>query len=270
MLKQRIITAIILIPLFLLFLFYASPVWFCIISALITLGGAWEWSNLMGVRSMLGRCIYLGLMILAFAWALVIPITSVFVIAGLWWLVATFLVVIYPRASALWGKSVFVCGLMGIFVLLPCWASLNYIRNLTNGIYALLFLFILIWGADSIAYFVGRKWGVTKLIPQVSPGKSRQGLYGALVSSVFIALIALWWCEMPYAAWLPVVILSLLTVIFSVVGDLFESMMKRQVGIKDSGKLLPGHGGLLDRIDSLTAAAPIFALGCVILGIYLA
>lgn len=268
MLKQRVITAVILIPLFLLFLFYATPVWFCVISALISLGGAWEWSNLMNIRSILGRCIYLGLIVLAFAWALVIPITYVFVIASVWWLVAAFLVLIYPRASAKWGKGVFLRGLMGIFVLLPCWAALNYIRNLTNGIDALLFLFVLIWGADTVAYFVGKKWGVTKLIPQVSPGKSRQGFYGALVSSVFIALITLWLCQMSYAIWLPVIILALITVMFSVIGDLFESMMKRQVGLKDSGKLLPGHGGLLDRIDSLTAASPIFALGCVILGMY--
>lgn len=265
MLKQRIITAIILVPLFLAFLFYTTPPWFCVISALIALGGAWEWTNLMAIRTLLGRFAYLTLMILIFVWANFIPFNTIFIIACVWWIIALIFILIYPRASGWWGNSFYLRGLMGVFVLMPCWAALNYIRKVNNGIYLLLFLFVLIWGADTVAYFVGKKWGKTKLIPLVSPGKSRQGMWGALISSIVIAGLVLWWNQIPSAMWLPVIVLSLLTVIFSIVGDLFESMMKRQVGIKDSGKLLPGHGGLLDRIDSLTAAAPIFALGIAML-----
>jgi phosphatidate cytidylyltransferase len=150
--------------------------------------------------------------------------------------------------------------LMGFLVLIPCWAALNYLRSLHDGIYTLLFLFALIWGADSAAYFVGRKWGKHKLAPQVSPGKSWQGLCGALVCALFIAAIAGWLSETPIQLWWRGAVIAVVTVLFSVMGDLFESMIKRQAGVKDSGQLLPGHGGLLDRIDSLTAAAPIFVL----------
>jgi phosphatidate cytidylyltransferase len=265
MLKQRIITAVILVPLFLAFLFYTTPRGFYFISALIALGGAWEWTNLMGIHTLLGRFAYLTLMILIFVWASFISLNTIFIIAFIWWIIAIVFIFMYPRASRWWGNGLYLRGLMGVFVLMPCWAALNYIRNENEGIYLLLFLFVLIWGADSIAYFVGKKWGKTKLIPLVSPGKSIQGMWGALISSIVIASLILWWNQIPYPKWLYVIALSLATVVFSIVGDLFESMMKRQVGIKDSGKLLPGHGGLLDRIDSLTAAAPIFALGITVL-----
>jgi phosphatidate cytidylyltransferase len=158
---------------------------------------------------------------------------------------------------------------MGAFVLVPCWASINYIRNQDEGPLGLLFLFVLIWGADSAAYFVGKKWGTKRLAPYVSPGKSWQGLMGALLVSTLIVLTTLWLCNVPFPIWPWAIVLSLVTVLFSIVGDLFESMIKRQAKVKDSGKLLPGHGGVLDRIDSLTAAAPIFVLGALLLGPYL-
>lgn len=268
MLKQRIITALILIPLTLLVLFYMPPMAFCFLTAFITLGAAWEWSTLMEIKKPGWRWFYLLITALFFVSVLFIPVLYIFILASIWWCFALLLVVLYPRLSGCWSRHPFFRGVMGVLVLVPCWAAINYIRNQSDGVYALLFLFVLIWGADSAAYFTGKKWGTIKLAPTVSPGKSVQGLVGALVFSTLLALIILFLLQIPLQSWAWCLALSLVTVIFSVIGDLFESMLKRQAGLKDSGRLLPGHGGLLDRIDSLTAAAPIFVFGSLVLGMY--
>lgn len=265
MLKYRIITALVLIPLTLLVLFYLPPLPFVLLMSFITLGAAWEWTNLMGLKRRAGRFLYLLIIILAFVAALFLRIEVIFTGAFIWWLIATLLVLLYPRAKFLWARGYWIRGLMGILVLVPCWAAVNFIRHADNGNLKLLFLFVLIWGADSAAYFVGRKWGKTKLAPQVSPGKSVQGAIGAFIFTVIIVLIALLAFNVPRDIWFGAYVVSLVTVLFSIIGDLFESMLKREVGVKDSGRLLPGHGGLLDRIDSLTAAAPIFVLGAMML-----
>ncbi len=148
---------------------------------------------------------------------------------------------------------------MGLMVLIPCWLAINFIRNIPeSGIYILLYLFVLIWGADSGAYFAGKLWGKTKIAPKVSPGKTWEGLGGALIVTLIITLGTLYGVHTPYRLWAFVCLITVVTILFSVAGDLFESMLKRNAGLKDSGRLLPGHGGILDRIDSLTAAAPVF------------
>jgi phosphatidate cytidylyltransferase len=275
MLKKRILTACLLIPITVAALFYLTPPWFMIVITLILLGGAWEWSNFMSLKRIPARLLFVFLVLFAFMDVIYVSFilhdqvqsAMPFLIPGaIWWFLATLMVLFYPRGCSWWNKSVLLRGLMGLMVLVPCWISLNFIRNQYNGTYTLLFLFILIWGADSAAYFVGKKWGKTKLAPDVSPGKSVQGLIGALLFSVVAAVIVLWTSHAALRIWPWVILLSLVTIVFSVVGDLFESMLKRQAGLKDSGQLLPGHGGLLDRIDSLTAAAPIFALGLLLLG----
>lgn len=267
MLKQRIITALILIPIVLALLFYLPTPLFCLLAAIIFLGGAWEWTNLMELKSIITRVIYLVLMALMFVVsAIFIPIQAILGIGCLWWLVATVFISVYPRCSSCWSKHVIWRGLIGFLVLVPSWAALCFMHSQEDGVYAILYLFILIWGADSAAYFVGKKWGKTKLAPLVSPGKSIQGAIGALVFTILIAIVTIIVCGVPNNIWPWAILLSVLTVIFSIIGDLTESMLKRQVGLKDSGRLLPGHGGLLDRIDSLTAAAPIFAFGVILLG----
>jgi phosphatidate cytidylyltransferase len=266
---KRLITAIILIPLTIIGLFYLTPPWFCILTGLLSLAAALEWTNLMGVKSIYGRAFYLLIAAIIFTWILFISVQKVFLAAFIWWIIAAILVMTYPKSNKWWNKGVVARGMMGLFVIAPCWAALNFMRNQNDGILAILFLFVLIWGADSAAYFTGKKWGKTKLAALVSPGKSTQGCYGALIFSALITLLVLWLGGIPRAIWSFALILSLVTVIFSILGDLFESMMKREVGLKDSGRLLPGHGGLLDRIDSLTAAAPIFVLGGLVLGLYL-
>lgn len=260
MLKKRVITAAILIPLFVLFLLKASNITFLLLTAVFVMLGGWEWSRLMGLTHKGLRICYLFLLFICLRAALSLYIPDVLVIVAAFWCVAFVLVALYPKGTNLWADSRAIRGLMGIMVLVPAWIAINFIRLNLNGPQVLLYLCVLIWGADSGAFFAGKQWGKNKLAPAVSPGKTREGLWGALATTFVIAIIGYEFAIFPMIGLLPIIIVSLVTVLFSVLGDLFESMMKRNVGLKDSGILVPGHGGLLDRIDSLTAAAPIFAL----------
>ncbi len=151
---------------------------------------------------------------------------------------------------------------MGVATLIPWVLVINFIRNIpNNGIFVLMYLIILIAAADAAAYFSGRLFGKIPLAPKASPGKTLEGLVGALIVTSVITLVALYWAEVSYKISFFVCIIAMITVLFSVLGDLFESILKRNVGLKDSGWLLPGQGGILDRIDSLTAAAPAFLFG---------
>jgi phosphatidate cytidylyltransferase len=266
MLKYRVLTALILIPIFIALVLKLSPIAFCIFTGAMILWGAWEWSALMGLQKKSARFLYVFSVLALLVGTFELPLMQILYVAFVWWLVALVLVLIYPKTSAKWGKNWVITSLMGFLVLIPCWLAINYIRNAPDGISMLLYVFILIWGADTGAYFAGRKWGKNKLAPAVSPGKTWEGLTGALVTTLFIAAGALFLAKVPYKEWFIGMTLAVITVLFSVLGDLFESMLKRNTGLKDSGTLLPGHGGLLDRIDSLTAAAPIFALGATQIG----
>lgn len=263
MLKFRILTAVILIPLFLLLLFKLPPTWFALLTGAVVLWSGWEWSALMGIKKTWKKCIYPVILFCVLYISLKLYIPNVIIASLIWWLLSLVLIVLYPKASDTWGQSYLVRGLMGFMVLIPCWLAVNFIRNIQdNGIEILLFLFILIWGADISAYFAGRWWGKHKLAPSVSPGKTWQGLIGAVVTTLVITLAVLFKIDdKPSLLWVGFCLVTVLTVLFSVVGDLFESMLKRKVNLKDSGHLLPGHGGILDRIDSLTAAAPVFLCG---------
>lgn len=154
----------------------------------------------------------------------------------------------------------------GLLVLIPAWTGLVWIHQLDRGPYLVLSLLILIWIADSSAYFAGRRWGRHKLAPAVSPGKTREGAYGALAGGLCWGVTLAFWYAPTGGLGIGLVLLCLVTVLASIIGDLYESLIKRERGLKDSGALLPGHGGILDRIDSLTAAAPVFALGLYVLG----
>lgn len=260
MLRTRVITAAILIPLFILFVLKASSVTFLLLTAGFVLLGAWEWSRFVGLTHKGLRICYLFLLFLCLRVALSLYVPDVLIVVAIFWCIAFVLVALYPAGIKVWANSRAVRGVMGVLVLVPAWVALNFIRLNLNGPELLLYLCALIWCADSGAYFAGKKWGKNKLAPAVSPGKTREGLYGALATTFVIAIIGYELAIFPMLGLLPIVLVSIITVLFSVLGDLFESMMKRNVGLKDSGILIPGHGGLLDRIDSLTAAAPIFAL----------
>lgn len=262
MLKQRVITAIVLSVLVLSAVIWA-PVWlFSLLVALATLYGVWEWSNFcrFGLR---GRVIYVvvaAALILLLEWfATSAMISQVMLVAGVFWLLALTMVLRYPEGVR-WKAStpkLFI----GFFVLIPAWLALSEIKSLGHGESLILLLLFLVWGADTGAYFSGKALGKHKLMPKVSPGKTLEGLAGGLLTCVAIALLYAFFRELSLTATVFLVLLAVITAMASVLGDLFESMFKRERGIKDSGTLLPGHGGILDRIDSLTAAAPVFLLG---------
>ncbi len=193
---------------------------------------------------------------------------AILLAGALWWLTALFLVVRYPAATGAW-SSVAARSLIGIFVLVPAWTGLLVLKSGPDSNYLILLLFILIWGADIGAYFAGRAFGLAKLAPRVSPGKSWAGFYGGLFSAMVIAVIASWVFGKPDLVsprGLAFLLGCAFVVMVSVLGDLAESMFKRHRGVKDSSNLLPGHGGFLDRIDSLLSAGPVFALFILVYG----
>lgn len=177
------------------------------------------------------------------------------------WLLSIYWVKSYPEYDAWYNPNLSFIG----FILIS--AAVTAIFSVWNSSpWWLMYLFLLVWGADSGAYFVGRKLGKKKLAPNVSPNKSVEGLYGGVFTAMLIVIVVeVAYLDLTLAQHILFLILSLITVFSSVLGDLFESMIKRRAGIKDSGRVLPGHGGVLDRIDSLLAAAPIFAAGMYVL-----
>ncbi len=263
--RKRLITAGILIVGLLLLILKASPRVFGMVTLFITAAAAFEWAGLATIQSLPGKLAYVLFLLLIAGGALWLPIWHVMLGVGGWWLLATLAVLIYPRGTSLWGRGKTVRAALGVLTLVPCWVALNALR-ISNGPESVLFLFVLVAAADSGAWFVGKRWGTYKMLPLVSPGKTWQGFLGALLAGLIVVAAALSLSHTPQRLWLGATVLSLITLIFAVIGDLFESMLKRQAGVKDSGSVLPGHGGVLDRIDSITAAAPVFVLGAMWLG----
>ena len=263
MLKQRIITALVLAPLALFGVFGLPLHSFLYLMDFVVLVAAWEWANLAGYQSNKARALYV--LSVAVIVALMhtmyssLSVGIVLPLAVLAWLVALYWVVRFPQVSMWNSRS--VRGVIGFVVILPCWIAFVTLKALPSGELLILLLFLLVWGADVGAYFSGKRFGRTKLAPSVSPGKTREGLYGGLLACLVVSIVFAFLNGLtPYQS-VMLVVLSLVTGLISVLGDLFESMLKRHRGIKDSSQLLPGHGGVLDRIDSLTAASPLFVLG---------
>ena len=229
--------------------------------------GAWEWANLARYVGWQRYLYALTIALLLIAVSFLIEISSswalaILLIAALWWVLALILVIDYPRSQRYW-SSRWVLTLLGPIMLVPGYVGLMQLKQTNDSHFLILLLFFLIWGADIGAYFSGLRWGDKKLAPAVSPGKSWAGFYGGVTLATLIAIAMCLWLGKPVmlsAAGLVFVLGCILVILFSVLGDLTESMFKRQRGIKDSSQLLPGHGGVLDRVDSLLAGAPIFAL----------
>ncbi|HSC14856.1 MAG TPA: phosphatidate cytidylyltransferase [Gammaproteobacteria bacterium] len=237
-------------------LFAPSPVTAAVLG-ILWLAGVWEWGAFAKLPAA-GRAGYTVLFAAAMAvgwlWLGDQGLGVLLVAALAWWLFALVLVVRYPRTFS----STFVA-LAGIVVLLPSWTLLVRLHgNVALGAKLAFTLLLIVWAADVGAYAFGRLLGRTKLAPAVSPGKTWEGVTGGLVTAGLAAALAAPWLELPAVRLVP---LAVATALISVLGDLTQSMFKRNVGLKDSGKLLPGHGGVLDRIDSLTAAVPAFVVG---------
>ena len=263
MLKQRIITAVIFGTIIVLAVFKLPNHLLAVIFALITLLGAWEWANLIGIPHLIWKIIYVVFVgaLLAATWIFAEPyhVRKILLVAGLWWAGVVLMLAVYEPNWLQTDWLQIVLGFSGFIVLVPAWLALTILHK--QGPIMLMFVLALVWVADIAAYFVGKRFGKNKLAPELSPGKSREGLWGALVASLILAVLGMRIFELDKSLWIYFGCLCLATALISVVGDLYESLLKRMAGVKDSGKILPGHGGVLDRIDSLTAAAPGFALG---------
>lgn len=282
MLKERVFSAVIMIAVALSALFFLSPLPFTLALTAVVVIGFWEWAQFAGFKRPIARAIvaFISIALLLFpimansdyiraARFLTDATTPLLFVGCLWWLFALYLVITYPASARFWDKSVSAKFIFGFVTLIPFLIGTlalrfnNYAADEYQGTYLLLYVFLLVWGADSGAYFAGRAFGKHKLAPNVSPAKSWEGVFGGLLTSGIIATLFLqlspenvFGRELNTGAFIA---LSVATVAISVLGDLAESMFKRQAGIKDSSQLIPGHGGVLDRIDSLTAAVPFFA-----------
>ena len=265
MLKQRILTALVLAPLALAGVFLLPPGGFAVFMGLVIVLGGWEWANLSGFEQPVIR-IGFGLLIgLTCFLVAALPAVLVLGVAVCWWLVAFMLVRGYP-GSARFCRNKILRLMMGFVTLVPAWFGMVQLKNFDHGNILILVVLVMVWAADCGAYFAGRAFGKSRLAPNVSPKKTLEGVVGGILLALFISAgIALWY-DFSFARGLGLMVLTVVTVLVSVLGDLWESVLKRERGIKDSSNLLPGHGGILDRVDSLTAAVPVFTLALVVSG----
>ncbi len=265
-LAKRVVTGGILAAVVAVATLALPGLWFSVLIAAFVLVAAWEWSGMVGWSSPGRRFAYSAaslLVLLGTGWLLGSePGTwAVLLVALVWWLVALAWVVRFQQGlSVLALDSPLVRLVTGWLILAPTWGALVRLHSVDeSGPWMVLYLVFLIATADSAAYFVGRRLGKRRLAPNVSPGKSLEGVAGGFLAVTILAITVSWLADFP--APLGFVVLSLITASVSILGDLTESVIKRRAGLKDSGSIIPGHGGILDRIDSITAAAPIFVLG---------
>ena len=272
MLKQRLITAAILIPLVVLGILMLQTQTLQWLVALVSALAAWEWFGIIGIHDMTRRLIWLsGLCLLATLSITDLPVWFVLSIAAILWLAAAVMILKYGhqglpnQLASLFRHPGF--GVASAVILLALfWATTIVLHQTALGPQQLLYVLVSVWLADTGGYFAGKKWGKTPLAKAVSPNKTWQGVWGALSLTGIWAIIAFAMGLGGSLSLLTWLLLTLFTVAISIVGDLFESLFKRSYNIKDSGNLLPGHGGILDRIDSLIAAVPIFVAGLFLTG----
>ncbi len=279
MLKLRILTALVLGPLIIWSVLSFSHPAIAIEMAAILCLAAWEWARLAGIKNQIGRIGYaVFIAVIIAAITLLIHLDSSYLLPGLYltgifWLIALVLVINSNRTKIKTLNKIsfpVIAGslLFGVGILAGSFLSIVAVhRDVKYGAYYILALLILIWVADTAAYFSGKAFGKHKLAVNVSPGKSWEGVIGGMIGTVIAAYILTFYLNIESDNIMNFILVAVLTVSFSIVGDLTESLFKRRVGIKDSSRILPGHGGILDRIDSLTAAAPIFILGLILLGV---
>jgi phosphatidate cytidylyltransferase len=257
--RQRVISALFIALLLIGAVLLLPAFWSAVALSVVLLAATWEWSGFLGREKVMARAIFLCVTV---------------VLCGVWWCftgssaslrLALWFALLFWSLALLWvffrphwvnGAVVAVAGVLALSL---AWLALARMRlDLDQGGRAVMYGLLIVWLADSGAYFAGRALGVRKLAPAVSPGKTWAGLWGGLLACALLAVLTAQVAEIPLQALLPV---TLVAGFFSVVGDLTESLCKRFAGLKDSGSLIPGHGGVLDRFDSLLAAAPLLMLG---------
>ena len=254
MLKERVITALIAVAVLLLVLFVLPQAAAQVVVALLILAGAWEWSGFLGARSTAmrsGYVVFIAVLMGLATWVAPQIDAPLFQVAVVWWLCALVWTLFYPTpipAAVRW--------IAGVLVLLPLYKALVVLYVASPAV--LLGALLIVWAADTGAFVAGKLFGRVKLAPKISPGKTWEGVIGGLLTVAVLAVAGAWLFDGRVGVLVP---FCLAVACASVVGDLTVSMFKRTSGLKDSGSIFPGHGGILDRVDSVAAAAPLFALG---------
>ena len=273
--RTRVIAAAVMLPVAVCAVLFLPSNMLAAAIGLLMMLGLWEWSQLSRLEGLVARAAYVllnALVLAALAWGAgpeLVPLKVVALLGVLWWVVVLAWLKHFEFAR---GDTHWACMLKlfaGSAGVIPAWSAIYWLHHGAAGLGHgadkgpawTLFVLLVIWAADTGAYFAGSRWGSRKLAPRISPGKSWEGLFGGLALAMVVAaaavpVLGLAWLQLPQ-----LLLLVLLTVLVSVAGDLFESLMKRHAGAKDSSDLIPGHGGVLDRIDSLLAALPVFVLG---------
>jgi phosphatidate cytidylyltransferase len=264
-LRKRIITAVVLGAIFLAIVLLLPPVATLVVLTMLVLAGAWEWSAFLRLRSSGFRLLYVAFV------ALLMPVIwhvtespegreIVLAAAVVWWVIALVWIAFAPQRV-----TPLLAALAGLLALVPAWLALVRLRfDLPQGAQWMIFTLLLVFAADIGAFFAGRRFGRLRLAPSVSPGKTWEGVLGGIAGGAVLAICGSAWFGVPAYAFVP---LCLAAVAFSIIGDLTESLLKRFAGVKDSGTLFPGHGGVMDRIDSVTGAAPVLLFGLTVLGV---
>jgi phosphatidate cytidylyltransferase len=272
MFKYRVLTALIAIPIIFWIILKLPVLEFSILLYLLMALAAWEWARLMNFTSPWLRgwyVLWIWLLIFIFSIAKIpaVFLLSAGFLAQLW---ATFEIIYYQRHQrAYFLQNVFAKGLLGVLLLIPFWQGLMILKgNNSSSSLGLLFILVLIWAVDTGGYLTGRKWGRHKLIVKVSPNKTWEGVWGGLLLAVLLSGFSfLIWPDIGWQRMSLFLIITFIAMIFSIVGDLTVSLLKRLVGVKDCGSIFPGHGGMLDRIDSIINGVILFALGILWLGL---
>lgn len=272
MLLQRFITALVLVPLVVLLILLSPTGLLALVAAAAFLLALREWMQLSGISR--PRALAAGLVVATLVFALLwsaraaawMPLALVAGVA--WWLIACVWLRHFAFAAAPTIENRALKLLAGAFVVFPAWiAVISIDTRMVHGHAWMLLALVIVWVADIGAYFSGRAFGQRKLAPQISPGKTWAGAYGAMAAGVVVAVLGGWLLDVRGGRLLALGLLAALTVAVSIVGDLLESLMKRHAQVKDSGTLIPGHGGLMDRLDSVFAALPVFAAGLLLLDV---
>jgi phosphatidate cytidylyltransferase len=276
--KQRIITALFLAPIAIAGIFLLPLKFFMLFTATIFLLASKEWGGFVNPKESSSAILYFFGLVLAIT-LMLLPVNLLWsstginpiiqyglIVASIWWVISFVLVASYPKGTSIWGQSKALKTLFGLLTLIPFFWSMVVLRsvNIHHDFYygsaLVMFVFLLVWAADTGAYFSGKFFGKHKLAPNVSPGKTVEGFVGGVICSMIVAFIGSVLLDINADKMGLFFVSAFITTIVSALGDLSESIFKREANLKDSGNLLPGHGGILDRIDSLTAAVPVFAL----------
>ncbi|MDR1075140.1 MAG: phosphatidate cytidylyltransferase [Xanthomonadaceae bacterium] len=285
MTRTRVFAALVMAPLVIVAILFLPTAWLSPLATIVLLTGLWEWLKLAGVDDSLSRTILLLLNLLLMVLMVWASRTSagfspvLFQIATLigigWWLLAAVWLRFFNFASGHqpWARAIKL--IAGTLAVIPAWCALcllhsNNFAPGNAGVKSHLWLLIalmVVWAADSGAYFAGRHFGKHRLSPRISPNKTVEGAIGGVLAGTAIALALYALGGGPPWHWLALAAVALITVVASIVGDLFESLLKRHAGAKDSGALIPGHGGVLDRIDSVLIAVPVFLMSKELFGL---